>query len=209
MQIDPASLDRIATYRLMISTIVPRPIAWVSTLSKDGVANAAPFSYFQALGGKPPMLMIAVGRRRGGDSKDTAQNIADTGEFVVNVVSEDAGAAMVMTSVDYPPETSEFDEVGLEAAPSVIVKTPRIAQCKVAMECKLDRVLDLAGSAVCVGRIVLFHVADGLMDENGTVDPHKLRPLGRLGGSNYLPLRDVLAITQDGSVATVPGDRNK
>ncbi len=204
MQIDPASLDRVATYRLMISAIVPRPIAWVSTLSRDGVANAAPFSYFQALGSNPPSLMIAAGNRRSGEPKDTVRNIVATGEFVVNVVSEASAVSMVHTSVDFDPQTSEFDEVGLQREPSIKVAPPRIRECLVSMECELDRVLEIAGSNVCVGRIVLFHVADGLLDDNHTIDAAKLRPLGRLGGSGYAPLREVLEIDRERRVASRP-----
>lgn len=206
MLIDPADLKGPDAYRLMISVIVPRPIAWVSTADAEGVLNAAPFSYFQALSSRPPMIMIAVGRRRGGASKDTRRNIEATGEFVVNVVSEDSAAAMVKCSVDHPPEVSEFDTAGLTAVPSVKVKPPRIAECAVAMECRLDRVLEIGSSGVCVGEVVLFHVRDDVVNEDGTVDPVRLRPLGRMGGSSYAPLREVLDIAQDGRAETTSGE---
>ena len=206
MQIDPAALEGPDLYRLMISVVVPRPIAWVSTLGPGGVANAAPFSYFQALSSRPPMVMIAVGPRRGGAPKDTRANIEATGEFVVNVVSESSGPRMVRCSVDHPPETSEFDVVGLEKAPSVRVKPPRIAESAVSLECRLDRVLDVGTSGVCIGEVLLFHVADAVAAPDGTVDPWKLRPLGRLGGSNYAPLREVVEISREGEAATVHGE---
>ncbi|MHC4449728.1 MAG: flavin reductase family protein [Planctomycetota bacterium] len=126
MQIDPTNLEPRDIYRLMISVIVPRPIAWVSTQSPDGVLNAAPFSYFQALGGNPPMVMIAVGNRRTGESKDTRRNIEATGEFVVNLVGEQNGPAMVRSSVDHPYGVSEFEQAGLTAVASEIVAPPRI-----------------------------------------------------------------------------------
>lgn len=206
MLIDPADLKGPDAYRLMISVIVPRPIAWISTTDADGVLNAAPFSYFQALSSRPPMIMIAVGQRRGGTLKDTRANIEATGEFVVNVVSEDAAAAMVKCSVDHPPEVSEFDTAGLTPAPSVKVKPPRIAESKVAMECRLDRVLEIGSSGVCIGEVVLFHVSDDVANEDGTVDPVRLRPLGRMGGSSYAPLREVLDIAPDGSAETTAGE---
>jgi flavin reductase (DIM6/NTAB) family NADH-FMN oxidoreductase RutF len=202
MQIDPATLDKRATYRLMISCIVPRPIAWVSTRSPDGVLNAAPFSYFQALGGAPPMIMIAVGNRRTGEPKDTRRNIEATGEFVVNILGEAAGPQMVRSSVDHPYGVSEFDEVGITAVASERVAPPRIGECGIALECKLDRVLELGGSGVVIGEVVLFHVEDGLLDADGLVDPARLNPLGRLGGNSYAPVREIVAMDQAGEPVT-------
>ncbi len=187
MLIDPTKLDPADAYRLMISVIVPRPIAWVSTQSADGVLNAAPFSYFQALGSNPPMLMVAIGNRRSGEPKDTRLNIEATGEFVVNIVGGENGQAMVDTSIGHPYGVSEFEEVGLTPVPSEIVKPPRIGESRVAMECKLDRVLEIAGSGVCIGKIVMFHIADDVVDADGLVDPEKLKPLGRIGGKQYVP----------------------
>lgn len=200
MQIDPAGLDKADVYRLMISCIVPRPIAWVSTAAPDGTLNAAPFSYFQALSSQPPTVVISVGKRRDGRPKDTRRNIEATGEFVVNVVGEESGPRMVMSSVGYEPGESEFEKLGLEPVPSVRVEPPRIAECAVALECKLDRMLEIGPSGILLGEIVLFHVRDDLLTANHTVDAAKLRPLGRLGGSNYAPLREVLEINQQGEV---------
>jgi len=203
MQIDPAGLDPRDVYRLMTSVVVPRPIAWVSTVSPDGAPNAAPFSYFQALGGKPPTVMIAVGNRRTGEPKDTRRNIEATGEFVVNMVGEESGPAMVKTSVDHPYGVSEFEQAGLTAVPSARVAPPRIGECAVSFECKLDRVLEIAGSGVCIGEVVLFHVADSVLNDDGLVDAARLKPLGRLGGSQYSTLREMLAIDQSGTVRTI------
>jgi flavin reductase (DIM6/NTAB) family NADH-FMN oxidoreductase RutF len=197
MRIHPADLDSKALYRLMISCVVPRPIAWVSTVSPDGVPNAAPFSYFQALSSSPPTLMISVGKRRDGRDKDTRANIEATGEFVVNVVSEESAERMVQSSIEYEPGESEFDKAGLAATPSEVVAPPRIAESAVAMECRLDRVIEIGASGICIGTIELFHVRDDVIGEDGNVDPHRLRPLGRLGGQNYAPLRDVLQVTRD------------
>ncbi|MHC4223358.1 MAG: flavin reductase [Planctomycetota bacterium] len=197
MRIDPNDRNAVELYRLMISVIVPRPIAWVSTRGPDGALNAAPFSYFQALSSKPPTVMVSIGRKRGGESKDTLRNIEETGEFVVNIVSEESGERMVRTSEAYDYGVSEFEKVGLEAAPSEIVKPPRIAESAVSMECRLDRVLEVGTSGVVLGQVVLFHLRDDVLGEDGNVDPARLRPLGRLGGSNYAPLREVLSITTD------------
>jgi flavin reductase (DIM6/NTAB) family NADH-FMN oxidoreductase RutF len=206
MLVEPDGLDAKALYRLMISIVVPRPIAWTSTISADGVLNAAPFSYFQALSSKPPMVMISVGRRKGGAAKDTRQNIEATREFVVNIVSEGSGVRMVRTSVDYPPEVSEFAEAGLTPVPSTKVRPPRIGESAVSLECRLDRVLDVGTSGVCIGQVVLIHLRDDVLAPDGTVDPWKLRPLARLGGASYAPLREVAEITTDGHARTAESD---
>lgn len=206
MLVDPAALDAKELYRLMISIIVPRPIAWTSTISADGVLNAAPFSYFQALSSKPPMVMISVGRRRGGVAKDTRANIEATREFVVNIVSEGSGVRMVRTSVDYPPDVSEFAEAGISPVPSTKVKPPRIAESAVSLECRLDRVLDVGTSGVCIGEVVAIHLRDDVLTADGTVDPWKLRPLGRLGGATYAPLREVVEVTPDGGARTAESE---
>jgi flavin reductase (DIM6/NTAB) family NADH-FMN oxidoreductase RutF/uncharacterized damage-inducible protein DinB len=206
MLVDPSSLDAKALYRLMISIVVPRPIAWTSTISPDGVLNAAPFSYFQALSSKPPMVMISVGRRRGGDAKDTRSNIEATREFVVNLVSEGSGVRMVRTSVDYPPEVSEFAEAGLTPVRSEKVRPPRIAESAVSLECRLDRVLEVGTSGICIGEVVAIHMRDDVLAADGTVDPWKLRPLARLGGASYSPLREVVEITTDGGARTAESE---
>ncbi len=206
MLVDPSSLDAKALYKLMISIIVPRPIAWTSTISIDGVLNVAPFSYFQALSSKPPTVMVSVGRRRGGAAKDTRSNIEATREFVVNLVSEGSGVRMVRTSVDYPPEVSEFAEAGLTPVRSEKVRPPRIAESAVSLECRLDRVLEVGTSGICIGEVVAIHLRDDVLAADGTVDPWRLRPLGRLGGSAYAPLREVVEITTDGGARTAESD---
>ncbi|MHC4550066.1 MAG: DinB family protein [Planctomycetota bacterium] len=205
MLIDPGDLDARQLYRLMTSVVVPRPIAWTSTVSADGVLNAAPFSYFQALSSRPPMVMLAIGRRRG-VPKDTRANIEATREFVINIVSEELGPRMVMTSIEHPPEISEFEEVGLTPMPSERVAPPRIAESAVSLECRLDRLLEVGTSGICIGEVVLFHLRDDVLGEDRTADPLKLRPLGRLGGTAYAPLREVVEITQEGTTTTVDGE---
>ncbi|HLE96757.1 MAG TPA: flavin reductase family protein, partial [Candidatus Thermoplasmatota archaeon] len=206
MLVEPDGLDAKALYRLMISIVVPRPIAWTSTISADGVLNAAPFSYFQALSSKPPTVMISVGRRRGGAAKDTRSNIEATREFVVNLVSEGSGVRMVRTSVDYPPEVSEFAEAGLTPVPSTKVRPPRIGESAVSLECRLDRVLDVGTSGVCIGEVLAIHIRDDVLAADGTVDPWKLRPLARLGGTSYAPLREIVEITADGAARTAESE---
>ncbi len=194
MTIDPATLDRRAAYSLFISTIVPRPIAFVSTLSPDGRPNLAPFSFFMGVTSDPPTLAVAVGRRQG-RPKDTARNIEARGEFVVNVVTQDLARPMVLTSGEFSPEVNEFEEAGLTPIPSERVAPPRVRESPVHMECRLQRILTIGRSetSLIIGEVVLFHVDDALW--TGTdLDVARLRPLGRLSRALYTTLGDVWEI---------------
>jgi len=191
IEIDPDQLDRRAAYKLMISLIVPRPIAWVSTINPSGARNLAPFSFFNGISSHPPILMIAVGARKG-ERKDTWRNIEQTGEFVVNVVVPEVVDAMVLSSAEYPPEVDEFQEAGVTAVASSKVRPPRIAESPVSMECRLERIVEVAGSALILGRVVLYHIREDLMAD-GAVDPEKLMPVARLGGDHYSHLGTVFA----------------
>ena len=190
MEIDPAQLDRRAAYKLMISLVVPRPIAWVSTLSPGGSANLAPFSYFNGISSQPPILMIAVGARRG-ERKDTWRNIERTGEFVVNIVVPELVDAMVASSGEFPSGVDEFAQAGVTPTPSARVKPPRIAESPVNMECALERIVEVAGTALILGRVLLYQVREDLL-EGGSVNPSRLKPVGRLGGDFYALLGEVI-----------------
>ena len=183
MEIDPARLDRRAAYKLMISVIVPRPIAFVSTVSASGKGNLAPFSFFNGISSHPPFLMIAVGRRNG-ERKDTWRNIEETGEFVVNVVVPEIVDPMVLSSQELPPEVDEIHLTGLTPLPSRRVRPCRIAESPVNMECRLERLVEIGGTALIVGEVLLYHVRDDLV-EKGRVDPRRLRPVARLGDDYY------------------------
>jgi len=194
MKIDPRDLSRTASYSLFISALVPRPIAWVSTLSAAGRPNLAPFSFFMGVASDPPTLAVAIGRRRG-QPKDTARNIEATGEFVVNVVTESLARAMVRTSGDFPPETSEFVEAGLTPIPSERIAPPRVKESPVHMECRLERMLLVGRSetALVLGEVVLFHIDDALWT-GSDIRVEALKPLARLGGALYAPLGETLEI---------------
>jgi len=193
MLIDPNDLDSRRTYHLMTSIVVPRPIAWVSSQSRDGALNLAPFSYFSALTSKPPLLSISVGRRRG-VRKDTANNASSTREFVVNIVTEPNLEKMVQTAGEYPPEVDEFDKAGLTPVKSELVKPPRVAEAPVQLECRTREIIEIS-PGICdlvIGQVVMFHLADDLpLDENMRVPVDALRPVGRCGGSEYAFVGDI------------------
>jgi len=182
--IDPQDLDPKSRYKLLIGSVVPRPIAWTSTASPDGVLNLAPFSFFTVASRNPPMLCISVGPRasEGLDAKDTLSNVEATGEFVVNIVSLPLSNTMHESSKGHPPEVDEFEQAGLTAEPCEVVKAPRVGEAGVSMECLLDRVLPLGTDHLVIGRVVRFHVGDELYGEKGRIDVAKLDPLGRLAG---------------------------
>ena len=138
MEIDPRSMPSSAVYKLLIGCIVPRPIAWVSTVSADGVANLAPFSFFMGVCNEPPTIAFSSGRREG-NKKDTVANAEHTGDFVVNVVDDSLAERMNLTSGEYPPEVDEFALTGLTAAPGVKVRAPRLAEAPISLECRVDR----------------------------------------------------------------------
>src|SRR6185295_3776788 len=173
MKLDPATLSSGAVYSWQASTILPRPIAWVSTLNEDGSANLAPFSFFTGITSDPPMCLICVSRRRQQPDgtrppKDTWRNIERTGEYVIHVVNDALGAQMDATSRDFPYGTDEFAAVGLTKAASDRVAPPRIAEAPVAMECRLERIVEVArgGTAIIVGELLLWHVQDELFTDN-------------------------------------------
>jgi flavin reductase (DIM6/NTAB) family NADH-FMN oxidoreductase RutF len=180
--INPEALSAYEVYKLLIGSVVPRPIAWVSSVSREGVLNLAPFSFFTVVSRQPPMLSITVEPRPDGTPKDTLRNVRQTGQYVVNVVSLHLADAMDETSRDHPPETDEFEVADLTPVPGEVVEAPRVGEALVSMECVLDRVLPLGSDHLVIGRVVRFHVRDDLLSETGRVDVAGLDPLGRLAG---------------------------
>ena len=198
MIIDPRSVPAKDCYKIMIGTVVPRPIAFVSTVSEGGVHNLAPFSFYTGITSSPPTICFAPGRGKSGGRKDTLANVEDTGEFVVNVVTEEIGEAMNQTATEYPPEVDEFETAGLTPVPSELVRPPRVAESPINMECKLHQVVNVhrdqpGGGSLVIGEIVMFHVADHLI-ENGRILIPDLKPLGRLAGMEYTTLGDIVTL---------------
>jgi flavin reductase (DIM6/NTAB) family NADH-FMN oxidoreductase RutF len=191
VKLDPAAISSDAAYYWMVATIVPRPIAWTSTLNEDGSANLAPFSFFTGITSEPPSCLICVSRHGASRKKDTRRNIERTGEFVIHVVTDALAAQMNATSRVAPYGVDELVEAGLTKLPSEKVAPPRIAEAPVAMECRLDRVVEIgrAGTAILIGEILLWHVRDDLL-VGGRLDMGRLDAVGRLSGSGYARTRD-------------------
>jgi flavin reductase (DIM6/NTAB) family NADH-FMN oxidoreductase RutF len=181
-------------YRLLTGVVVPRPIAWVTSLSEAGVVNLAPFSHFTFVAAKPPMLAISVGRKAG-NMKDTAANILSTKEFVVNIASFDLVAEVHSSAIEYPSDVSEVDILKLETRPSLAVKPPGIVRCPVQMECVLHQCIDIGPrkTQLIIGEVLHFRIREGLM-RDGKIDTMELQPLARLGGPNYATLSDVVTM---------------
>ena len=191
MQLDPQTLESTAVYKLLISSVVPRPIAWVSSLDAAGVPNLAPFSYFMAITDSPPTIAFSCSPRAGG-KKDTLRNVEAAGEFVVNIVDDDRAEQMNLTSGDYTPEIDEFALTKLTAVPSVKVKPPRVAEAPINMECKLVRILPVGKANLILGEVVQWHVRDDVYDPaSGRFDMHKLKPVGRLTGNLYSHIHQI------------------
>ena len=198
---DPAEHPFSETHKLMIGSIVPRPIALVSTTSNNGINNLAPFSYFNGVCSKPPTIMFAPARRGwDGKEKDTLVNIRNTKEFSINIVSEDIGEKMVKCSTDYEKEVDEYSTSGLSPLSSKKIKPPIVSESKISLECILNQIVQIgkgdAGSGfIVIGTIVLFHIDDEVYD-NGRVILNKLQPLGRVAGNGYVRSNDTFDIVR-------------
>ena len=175
-------------YKLLVATIGPRPIAWVTTQDVDGTVNAAPFSFFNAMSGNPPVVAFGIGGRAPGDVKDTGGNIRRTGEFVVNLCSFELAEAMNVTAIDFPRGVDELKEAGLTTAPSRHIKPPRIAEAPVAMECERLVIVDVGiDRAVVLGTVKAIYVRDDcVLDKDKCyIDTPKLDLIGRMHGSGW------------------------
>ncbi len=194
MIVDPKEAGWLNTYKLLIGAIVPRPIAFVSTLSPEGIPNLAPFSFFTGVSANPPVICFCPMRRRGVlPHKDTLHNITVTREFVVNIVSEEFTQQMNITSAEFPPEVDEFEAAGLTPIPSDLVKPPRVKESHVHMECRLYLLVEVGGEDgsgnLVLGEVLRFHVDDQYFDDF-KIDPGQLRAIGRMGGATYTRTTD-------------------
>lgn len=207
MEIDPSAISRAERYKLLIGGVVPRPIAFVSTMGVDGRTNLAPFSFFTAIGADPMMLMFCPANKEDGSEKDTLRNAkpvseGGTGEFVVHIVSVEIAEAMAACAALLPYGESEFAFSGLTPVPSVRVKPPRVKECKLCFECETVQVIRTnpgapGGGNVVIGRVVHVHADDGVLSERLHTDPAVLDALGRMGGPRgYCTTRDRLEVAR-------------
>ena len=193
MKIDPQDLEPRGKSKLMLSIILPRPIAWVSTISAEGRLNLAPFSAFCIVSTNPPMVGVGIARREG-EKKDTLRNIEATGEFVVNAVTESLAQKMNVTAIEYPGDVDEFAQAGLTSTKSDRVKPPRVGESPISMECQLVQILEFGemprATSFVIGKVVQVHLENSIYRE-GNIDLGKLNVIGRLSADFYCHIHDI------------------
>ncbi|WP_281688157.1 flavin reductase family protein [Pseudomonas citronellolis] len=198
MQLDFSTLAPADAYRWLASTVTPRPIAWVSTLSAQGQGNLAPFSFFQVISDEPPTLMVNTSIRDDGSVKDTLRNVRETGQLVIHLVSAAQAETMNATAATLPHGVSEIEQVGIATLPSVRVAPPRVAGAAVAFECELAQIqpypADKPSCYLIFARVLLAHIDDAVLRDERHVDPAKLDLVGRLGGTQYSFTRDTFSM---------------
>ena len=198
MTIDPAGDDAVDVYRALTGIVTPRPIAWVSTIDREGRVNLAPFSFFNVFGSAPPVVVFSPTLRRDGSKKDTLLNIEETGEFVVNAAVEATVEALNLSAAEIPRGVSEVELAGLEVTPSERVKPPRIVVSPAHLECRLIRVIRIGerplSANLVIGEVVLIHIDDAILDPDGLIDPRKIKTVGRLNGDFYTRTRDLFEL---------------
>jgi flavin reductase (DIM6/NTAB) family NADH-FMN oxidoreductase RutF len=195
MIIDVRAADVVAVYRALVGVVTPRPIAWVTTVDNQGRVNLAPFSFFNAFGANPPVVVFSPTLRRDRTKKDTLLNLEAVGEFVVNAAVEELAARVSATSKELPPGQSEADYAGLTVTPSSKVRPPRVAESPVHLECRLRQIMSIGDGPIAanlvIGEVILIHIDDSVLDAQGAVDPRKLRTIARLGGDYYCRSTDL------------------
>jgi flavin reductase (DIM6/NTAB) family NADH-FMN oxidoreductase RutF len=201
MQFNPAEMDQAAIYKLLSGAVIPRPIGWISSISADGLVNLAPFSFFNAIGDDPPHVMFSTVRTND-RNKDTLNNVLETKQFVVNMVTEEVVAQMNETANVVPHHINEFELAGLTEVPSTIVKPPRVKESPVQFECELVHHYALenakfGGAVLMVGRIVMFHFDESVLLDNYKINMETYRPIARLAGANYAKLGEVFSIKRN------------
>ncbi len=196
MEINPETIPWQSTYKLLIGSVVPRPIGWISSMDQEGNLNLAPFSFFNAVCGNPPHVLFSpMIRSTDQKVKDTLHNVRATSEFVVNIVTEDLAEAMNLSSAELPAEVDEFSIANLISTPSAIVQVPRVALSPIHFECKVTHIIDIGdqpgSGSVVIGRVVHIHVDESVLLGEDKIDLEKLKPIGRLAGSSYCRVTDV------------------
>jgi flavin reductase (DIM6/NTAB) family NADH-FMN oxidoreductase RutF len=197
LALDPTAMTETNVYKIVAGCIIPRPIGFISTLSRAGIANAAPFSFFNGISHAPPLVCLSIADKTDKrDPKDTLANILDTGDFVVNIVDEAIAEAQDRCAATYAADVDEMEAVGLTKVPSKLIRSPRIEESPVNFECTLVRHIPLPESSytLVIGRIVYMHVRADILLPNGYIDPSRLRAVGRMTGNSYINTRDIFTL---------------
>jgi flavin reductase (DIM6/NTAB) family NADH-FMN oxidoreductase RutF len=195
MLIDVAAANVVDVYHLIVGIVTPRPIAWVTSVDREGTVNLAPFSFFNAFGANPPVVVFSPTLRRDGTRKDTLRNVEATGEFVLNAAVESLAEKVNVSSTELPHGQSEVALTGLSLLPSLKVKPPRVAASPTHLECKVIQIVPVGQGPISanlvIGEVVAIHVNDEILDSHGRVDPRKLKTIARLGGDYYCRTSDL------------------
>ena len=201
MQFDPNELDYSAVYKLLTGAIIPRPIAWISSISEDGINNLAPFSYFNAVGDDPPHVMFSIGRGNN-INKDTLNNVLNTKQFVVNMVTEALAEKMNLTAQSVPSHVDEFALAHIDSIQSIKVKPLRVKESPITFECELVHHYFLedhknGGACVIIGRIVMMHFDESVLMDNYKINLESYKPIARLAGSNYAKIGEIFSVKRN------------
>jgi flavin reductase (DIM6/NTAB) family NADH-FMN oxidoreductase RutF len=195
MLIDVATANVLDVYYTLVDVVTPRPIAWVTSIDPEGRVNLAPFSFFNAFGANPPVVVFSPTLRRDRGRKDTLRNVEATGEFVLNAAVQPLAEKVNLSSKELPYGQSEIELTGLTLVPSLKVKPPRVAESPVHMECKVRQIVPIGDGPIAanlvIGEVVVIHVEDRVLDERGRVDPRQLRTIARLGADWYCRTSDL------------------
>jgi flavin reductase (DIM6/NTAB) family NADH-FMN oxidoreductase RutF len=204
MQIDTAAVPWQSLYKILIGSILPRPIGWISTMNAAGQPNLAPFSFFNAVCGNPPHIMFApMIRTTDGSPKDTLNNLRSVPEFVANIANEPLVQALNVTSTEFPNHVDEFLAAGLTTAPSKLVRPHRVAESPINFECQVAHIFDIGdqpgSGSVVIGKVVYMHIQDDVLVEGDKIDLAKLQPIGRLAGNAYCRVTDIFHLQRPNS----------
>ena len=199
MEINPNEIPHQSVYKLLTGSVLPRPIGWISTVDADGRPNLAPFSFFSVVCASPPTVVFCpMIRGVDGKAKDTLNNVRATGEFVVNIVSEELAEAMNLSSVESPPEVNEFEFARVTAAPSVMVRPPRVRESRVHFECRVRQIVEISsapgGGSLVIGEVLHIHVDEGVLVGGDKINLTALKPVGRLAGGSYVRVTDMFEL---------------
>jgi flavin reductase (DIM6/NTAB) family NADH-FMN oxidoreductase RutF len=195
MEIDVATTEVVKVYHALVDVVTPRPIAWVTTVDGEGRVNLAPFSFFNAFGANPPVVVFSPTLRRNRTKKDTLRNLEVVGEFVLNAATEDLANQVNQTSTELPYGQSEAEFSGLSLQPAIKVRPPRVAESPVHLECRVRQFVSIGDGPIAanlvIGEVLLIHIDESVLDPAGRVDPRKLRTIARLGGDFYCRSTDL------------------